>query len=367
MERCVLPCIQRPKMSSNTAELQTVRFDHVISAIRNHDLDSARSLLTRLEADFPMDEDVFMWKAGVARTPSDAVSALEKVLSLNPKNDRALRTLTMVRVYGYEAAAESLSMAGTLLCCKVCALKHAKPFQACSACGSLSDISNLNGMLNNRRTIPRFLLQVVDDLEKRRSPDAAFAAGIGRLNLGQMPRALAQFDHSHERWPSEARFRIWREKLEQCRVVLTVDSSKVVLDAVEAVLGRTGFTVRTALSGEEALRIVEGVIPEAVLYDNAIEGAADTHKAIRRLPGLDRVPFVVMSSSIVNRTRARLTGAAGVVQKPFNAAALREALSCVIDLAVPAAPRSWLRSKSEPAVNPSNTASRGAAGKSRPH
>ncbi len=354
-------------MSRNTAELQTIRFDHVITAIRNHDFDTARSLLTRLEAEFPLDEDVFMWKAGVALTPSDAVSALERVLALNPKNDRALRTLTMVRVYGYEAAAESLSMMGPLLCCKVCALKHAKPFQTCSACGSLSDISNLNGMLNNRRVIPRFLRQVVEDLEKRRSPDAAFAAGIGRLNLGQMPEAIAQFDHSHEKWPLEARFRIWREQLDLCRVVLAVDSSRVVLDAVGSVLGRAGYTVRTALSGEEALRIVEGVTPEVVLYENRIEGAADTRRAIRRLPGCNRVPFVVMSSSIISRTRARLGGAAGVVEKPFNASALREALARVINLDVQPPPRGWLRVRPEPKeVNPSDTADRAAAGRSRP-
>lgn len=356
-------------MSRDSTELQTVRFDHVVSAIRNHDFDTARSLLTRLEADFPLDEDVFMWKAGVARTPSDAVSALERVLSLNPKNDRALRTLTMVRVYGYEAAAESLSMTGTPLCCKVCALKHAKPFQTCSACGSLSDISNLNGMLNNRRVIPRFLRQVVEDLEKRRSPDAAFAAGIGRLNLGQLPEAVAQFDSSHERWPSEARFRIWREKLDSCRIILAIDESKVVLQAVESVLGRRGFTVRTALGGEDVAQIIEGIRPEAVLYDNRIEDAAETRKAIRKTPGFEHVPFVVMSASIIGRTKAKLGGAAAVVEKPFTAATLLGALGGVVDLEARPKARAWLRErteKKEAKVSPSSTGVRASAGRSRP-
>lgn len=355
-------------MTRDIAELEIVRFDHVVTAIRNQDLDTARNLLTRLEAEFPLDEDVYMWKAGVARTPTDAVNALERVLSLNPRNDRALRTLTLVRVYGYEAAAESLCMTGPPLCCKVCALKHAKPFRFCSACGSLHDISNLNGMLNNRRVIPRFLLQVVEDLEKRRSPDAAFAAAVGHLNLGRLREAALQVERSCERWPSEARFRIWRERLDNCRLILAIDDSKVVLNAVEQVLGRRGLTVRTAVNGEEALGILETVKPEAILIDNTISGIGDTRRQIRRQPELRDVPFITLSGGFFERMKGRLTGSAAAISKPFNAAELMGTLGSVVNLDARPEPRSWLRVQKppvRPAIIPSGIATRGAAGRSR--
>ncbi len=307
----------------------TVRFHHVVSAIKRHDIDEARILLEQLEANYPLDEDVWMWKAGVARSPQEAVSALEKVLTLNPKNDRALRTLSLVRIYGPEEGQLPFKGVAVPFSCKVCGLKHWRAFQTCRACGCLWDVDNLNGMINNHKAIEHYLRQVVEALEKRRTPDSAVAAAFGRLNLGEMEQALAQFQRATELRPNDPRFPQWVARLSSCRTILAVDDCRTVLQAITSVLSKHGFTVRTALGGMHALTLLERIRPEAVLLVIRmpdIDGY-DTCRAIRRRKTASKVPVIMMSASLMDRLRGRLAGANAYLPKPFDTRDLLNALS----------------------------------------
>jgi twitching motility two-component system response regulator PilG len=311
-------------MAWNLKPRDAVRFHHVVDAVHNHDIDLARQLLAQLEAEYPLDEDVWMWKAGVARKPSEAITALEQALTLNRANERALRMLTMVRINGGGEALPSLRGTGVPLACRVCGQRHVGAFQTCRACGCLWDHDDLNAMLNNQRTITHFLRQVVEDLEKRPTPEAAYAAAIGRLNLGDMDAALERFQHARELRPSDQRFIQWIARLEGCRVVLAVDDCRTVLNAICAVLGKHGVTVRTAVNGPEALRILKRLRPEAILLDTRMPSldGFETCREIQKQPDLRPVPVILMSASVADHIKGKLAGAAAVMNKPFDAATL---------------------------------------------
>jgi CheY-like chemotaxis protein len=328
--------------ASGNGNAMGTRIESVAAAIRKRHYDSARILLSELEEEYPLDEQIFLRKAEVARTPSEAVSALELALSLNPGNREARRSLNVARANWSHETGEHDIQACQAHFCDVCSFRHSVAFQTCKACGSCASVDDLAAMLNNGRVISGFLRQVVADLEKRRSPGAAVSAVVGRLNLGELPEAAAHLDRSLRSWPSDPKLQSWSERLDACRVIVAVDDCSAVSHAIESVLGRHGVTVRTARTGPEALQIIGKVRPEAILADARLEGFGEFRKAVRSQEDLRAVPIVPMAARIVDRAKYRTTGSA-VLAKPFTAAALLKLVARVVGLDNAPWPRSWQR------------------------
>jgi len=304
------------------------RFHQVHKAVREHDIEAARGLLDRLEVQYPLDEEVWMWKAGVARTPAEAVQALERALSLNQHNDRALRMLSVVRVYGSEGTFEPLKLLSVPHICRICAQRHVRTFQWCRACGCLAETSDINGMLNNAHVIRHYLEQVVTDLERRPNAEAAYAAAIGRLNLGDLAEAAGQFERALKFDPDDSRTHEWLDLLDERQVVVAVDPNGMVRYAINNVLSHHGLIIRTVASAAAGIRTLSRLRPDAVLIDlNLPDGdGLELCRRIHRAPNLANVPVIMMSGGITDRIKARMAGAEGFLQKPFDAASLLAAL-----------------------------------------
>src|SRR5262245_5148396 len=58
----------------------------------------ARSQLRAVTVSDPSNEVAWLWLAGVADSPHDAMTALQRVLAINPTNRQALRGLTSTRL-----------------------------------------------------------------------------------------------------------------------------------------------------------------------------------------------------------------------------------------------------------------------------
>ena len=78
--------------------------------------------------------------------------------------------------------------------------------------------------------------------------------------------------------------------------ILLVDDDDRLRDSFYNILGMEGHTVRTAASGETALRLAEEETPDAVIMDVRMPGM-DGLTALRLLHGRDpRLPVIIMTA-----------------------------------------------------------------------
>jgi DNA-binding response OmpR family regulator len=110
--------------------------------------------------------------------------------------------------------------------------------------------------------------------------------------------------------------------------ILVVDDSPQISKALSDLLGASGYSVRTAPSGERALQIMETSMFDLVLTDLKMTGMSGidlAKKVMERLPG---VPVVILTGfgdmdSVINALRL---GVADYLKKPFS---MDEVLSVV--------------------------------------
>ena len=81
-------------------------------------------------------------------------------------------------------------------------------------------------------------------------------------------------------------------------VVLAVDDDPAVLRIIESQLTRHDFAVKTAASGEDALRILKELIPAVLILDVTMEGISgyDLCHVVKRDLRLQAVPVVFLTS-----------------------------------------------------------------------
>jgi CheY-like chemotaxis protein len=100
------------------------------------------------------------------------------------------------------------------------------------------------------------------------------------------------------------------------RRVLVVDNEEVDRELLRQLLEPTGFDVRQAASGEEALQLLRGgASPDAILMDLAMPGI-DGWETIRRLraEGLSDAPVAIVSANAFDR---RLDNDVGIVARDY--------------------------------------------------
>ena len=115
--------------------------------------------------------------------------------------------------------------------------------------------------------------------------------------------------------------------------ILVVDDSKTELHHLSDLLGKRGFTVRTAENGEEAMRRLAEEKPDLILMDVVMPGqnGFQLTRAITRDPRFLDVPVIMCTSK--NQETDRLwgmrQGARDYIVKPVNAAELIAKISAL--------------------------------------
>jgi CheY-like chemotaxis protein len=110
--------------------------------------------------------------------------------------------------------------------------------------------------------------------------------------------------------------------------VLAIDDDPAVLELIQRFLGKAGFTVHTAASGEEGLRLAKQLRPSAITLDTVMPGidgwavlaALKTDAVTAHIP-------VIMATMIDDRSRGFALGATDYVTKPIDWDRLRAILS----------------------------------------
>jgi DNA-binding response OmpR family regulator len=81
-------------------------------------------------------------------------------------------------------------------------------------------------------------------------------------------------------------------------VILAVDDDPAVLRIIESLLSRHEYAVKTAASGEDALRILRELTPAVLILDVMMDGISgyDICHAVKLDPRLHDVPVIFLTS-----------------------------------------------------------------------
>ena len=81
-------------------------------------------------------------------------------------------------------------------------------------------------------------------------------------------------------------------------VILAVDDDPALLRIIESILSRHEFVVKTAASGEDALRILREVTPAVLILDVMMNGISgyDLCHVVKRDPRLQEIPVIFLTS-----------------------------------------------------------------------
>jgi len=110
--------------------------------------------------------------------------------------------------------------------------------------------------------------------------------------------------------------------------VLVVDDEPSLTDLLTLALEYEGWTVRTAGSGTEALRLVEEFAPHAVVLDMGLPDFPGIEVVRRLRASASEVPVLFLSArdDLDDRKAGLNAGAQGYLTKPFS---LDEVIDCI--------------------------------------
>jgi pilus assembly protein CpaE len=119
--------------------------------------------------------------------------------------------------------------------------------------------------------------------------------------------------------------------------VLVVEDEPDLMLTFRIVLQTAGYEVIRAPSGEDALRLLAKVVPDAVILDLRLPGIDGWQvlSAIRRADRLRSMPIVIASANAGagERRRAQEFGCSEMLTKPFSAEELTNTLERVLTAA----------------------------------
>ncbi len=113
--------------------------------------------------------------------------------------------------------------------------------------------------------------------------------------------------------------------MENSERILIVDDEQINLEFFEVMLSKLGFTVYTAVDGEEALERVCELEPDLIILDNIMPGMTgwEVTKALKQEPeyaSVRAVPIVMFSAmdDIQDKIEGFELGVEDYITKPFN-------------------------------------------------
>ncbi|RLA35320.1 MAG: two-component system response regulator [Gammaproteobacteria bacterium] len=117
--------------------------------------------------------------------------------------------------------------------------------------------------------------------------------------------------------------------------ILIVDDEPNIVLSLEYLMKKAGYTVRTAVNGEQALRDIEQQRPDLVLLDvmmPRVNGYAVCH-ALRENPDYRGIRILMLTARgrQVEQEKGMALGADGYVTKPFSTRALLDRVQALLD------------------------------------
>jgi twitching motility two-component system response regulator PilG len=313
-----------------------------IAAARAGDTARARAVLRDAVKEDANIEIAWLWLAGFATDPVEAIGYLEQVLRLNPKHPRVPTWIEH----------QKSRLSAPKWYCPICQAQSAERFTTCPSCRSALDLSRPDGALIGEGPDVNKILAGAERLEAvtRERPDyfAHYYLGMALLNLGRADDALVQFRTAQRFRPADSAFAAQVTGLERAmdeaaplarppalpggpnsapKSVMVVDDSPTIRKLVGLTMAKNGYRVVEAGDGEEALEQIRTAgAPDLLLVDVIMPGmdGLTLCKRIRQNPDTARVPVVILSAhdGLLDKVRGKMAGSDRYLTKPFEPAAL---------------------------------------------
>lgn len=299
-----------------------------VLAVKLGERDLARSILADLLQQEPHHEQALLWYAALARTAQEGIRILERLLSIHPQNKQARATLEMLRLNSAAASAAEESQAQSAghraVVCPLCDYVEGGEPARCGRCGAVHDLNDLKTLAQPHTTNEQLLLAGVQRWEQAerhsRTFDGQLNLAKAYLNLHRSNDAIMHLRNAVELRPDAHKVRKTLAQLRSRRLVLTVDDSVTIRRIVSILLERNGYRVNLACDGEEALSRICEEKPDLVLLDVVMPGlnGYQVCRAIRQDDRFTKIPVVILSSSLLDRIKGRLSGVTDYMSKPFE-------------------------------------------------
>ncbi len=116
--------------------------------------------------------------------------------------------------------------------------------------------------------------------------------------------------------------------------ILVVDDNRYIVDGLVAILTRRGYQTATAASGEEALDLLQRMIPDLILLDITMVSMNgwETLERARRQPESAHIPVIIFSArkTLADEARCRRLEVTEVIPKPINTTDLLETIGRIL-------------------------------------
>jgi twitching motility two-component system response regulator PilG len=355
------PANERARIAAHAARLQAG-----VAAAKALQKPQARSLLRAVVAAEPGNEAAWMWLASVAETSAEVAACLEKVLAINPANERARAGLARLRpnrrTVPAAAAAPSrpaapLRPAWRCPLCRTEALGDPERCPECRALLCLDDASAFAGLRGVDSTRVQAALRRLKSVPATPNFATRRLLGIALLNLQDFAAAEEEIRSALRVRPDDGELGALlvglvhlREEAEAARdaeqrqrkTVLAVDDSPTIRKLVTMTLERRGYEVWTAADASQAIDVLrERGVPDLILLDIAMPGMDGYQlcRLLRQDRETARLPIVMLSGKdgIFNKVRGRWAGSNLYLTKPFEPEGLLRVMQRYCPLEAPTA------------------------------
>lgn len=363
-----------PRQEQAVMGMKRLLLQEGINAAKSQRKEEARELLLELTQLNAQNEVAWLWLATLAKDVAEATHYTQRVLEINPTNERATAWLEKLRPHAptpaapasanaTPAPAKTLSSSGWH--CPLCQHEAISAPIRCAHCHAVVSLTSLDEILNHTDVNLPLIREAVRRLEAE--ADAAgdqtdyftlFHLGLGYLNLNRLDdganylrrasdlklkdaRLKAQVESLLERMsqattaaatavaaatpldsPLAAEAPTPATDLSGAYTILVVDDSPTIRKLVSMTLEKYGHKVLCATNGLDALNKLKEDVPDLILSDINMPhmDGYQLCKMIRGNAVTRSVPVIMLSGKdgIFDKLRGRMVGATAYITKPFE-------------------------------------------------
>jgi len=337
--------------------LRMSRLQAAYAEIKADNKAKAREYLGPVIREEPSNEQAWMGMAVAAENPLQAIDALEQILSINPNNEKARRSLDE---YRSQAGIRTQTWQ-----CPLCGTTAAQPQNVCTRCRAVLTLEDPRALLGSHAD-RGLMTEAIERLEEETAHKGdfinIFCLGIAHINMGQFDRGMPYLESATRIPPIDQhlvdRVRQLRERAArpvsgafprtavpaktsgsfqlppqpetsgEPQTILIVDDSATIRKVLALTLNKNGYRVIEANDGPEALKIIQAAVPDLVLLDINMP-MMDGYQVCRILksdPRTRKIPVVMLSGKdgFFDKLRGKMAGASRYLTKPCKAGEVLE-------------------------------------------
>lgn len=331
------------------AQLKTVRLQAGVAACQAGEKELGRKLLGQVLEEDPASEQAWLWLAALAEAPDEAIAYLQRVLEINPENERALSGINYYR----SLPPPTPPVTEAAWHCPLCHYPHEQPQTQCPSCKGILHVQDPELFLVNpgldpvkaREAMLRYDYILANPAEGTNEFMLHYNLALAHLNLRHFDEGvthlrvavsvgkdthelrqqldeLLRFREHFDRVPGSTLNEAVPKMAWATLTILVVETQPNIRKLVSLTMKRSGFKVLEAANAYELGQTLQVGVPDLVFLQFELSGANGYQvcQMLRNNAQLQTVPVVLMSTKegFLHRLRGRWSGCSDFITKPFE-------------------------------------------------